>query len=136
MTLPIDWRFTPTHTALEESGLLGTGEDTLADWACTVALTEPGGLPEDGSFGAGLSSSLVNGTGDGASVGAQLRGYLLEDDRVEEASVNGTTPVGKLNLPVRITPSDGPYRLSGPLTPEFIEEIITDMELEDGEEAA
>ena len=56
MTLPIDWRFTPNHTEIEESGATGTGEETLADWACTVALTEPGGLPEDKSFGAGLSS--------------------------------------------------------------------------------
>jgi hypothetical protein len=34
-----------------------------------------------------------------------------------------------------ITPSDGPYQLSGPLTPEMIEDIIADMGLEDGENA-
>jgi hypothetical protein len=135
MTLPVDWRFTPNHRGLEESGAVGTGEETLADWACTVALTEPGGLPEDGSFGAGLGSQIANGIHDAESVGAQLRGHLLEDDRVAEVSLEGTTNVGTLSLPMTIIPSNGPYRLSGPLTPELIEEIIADMELEDGEEA-
>jgi hypothetical protein len=131
MTLPVDWLFTRNHRGLQESGAVGTGEETLADWACTVALTEPGGLPEDGSFGAGLGGQLANGVSDPASIGAQLRGYLLEDDRVEEASLEGKTEVGTLVLPMAITPSDGPYRLSGPLTPELIEEIIADMGLDE-----
>lgn len=135
MTLPCDWLFTPNHRGLSEAGTIGTGEQTLADWACTVALTEPGGLPEDGSFGAGLSSQLVGGISDAASVGAQLRGYLLEDDRVEEVSLEGTTNAGTLSLPISITPSDGPYQLSGLLTEALIEEIIADMQLEDGLEA-
>jgi hypothetical protein len=133
MTLPVDWLFTPNHTGLSEAGAIGTGEQTLADFACTVALTEPGGLPEDGSFGAGLTGQLVNGTISAESFGAQLRGHLLEDDRIEEVSLAGQTQVGELSLPVVITPSDGPYRLSGTLTPELIEDIIADMGLEDGE---
>ena len=64
MSLPIDWRFRPDHRGLEESGAMGTGAETLVDWACTVALTEPGGLPEDGSFGAGLSAQLIGGIVD------------------------------------------------------------------------
>lgn len=135
MTLPIDWRFRPDHTGLEESGAIGTGEETLADWACTVALTEPGGLPEDGAFGAGLGSQLFGGIADAQSVGAQLRGHLFEDPRVEEVALNGTTEAGKLVLPIAITPADEPYRLSGPLTPELVEEIIADMGLEEGEAA-
>ncbi len=133
MTLPADWLFTPNHRGLSENGAIGTGEQTLADWACTVALTEQGGLPEDGSFGAGLGAQLVNGVSDAESLGAQLRGLVLEDDRVEEVDLEGTTVVGALTLPISITPSDGPYRLSGPLTTELIEEIIADMELEDGD---
>lgn len=135
MTLPVDWLFTPNHTGLDEAGRIGTGEQTLADFACTVAITEPGGLPEDGSFGAGLKSQLANGTATAESLGAQLRGYLLEDDRVEEVGLNGRTRVGTLELPVVMTPSDGPHRLSGELTTELIEDIIADMGLEDGEEA-
>lgn len=127
--------FTPNHTGLSENGALGTGEQTLADFACTVAITEPGGLPEDGSFGAGLKSQLANGTATAESLGAQLRGYLLEDDRVEEVSLKGQTRVGTITLPLVMTPSDGPHRLSGELTPELIEEIIEDMGLEDGESA-
>ncbi len=133
MNLPIDWKFNKTHTGLEESGAVGTGEETLADFVVTVAITEQGGLPENPSFGAGLMSQIVGGLPDETSVGAQLRGYLLEDDRVEEVSLEGTTRVGALSLPISVTPSDGPYRLSGPLTSALIEEIIADMGLEDGE---
>ncbi len=133
MTLPIDWRFRPDHAGLEESGAVGTGGETLADWACTVALTEPGGLPEDGAFGAGLGSQLVGGVPDPQSIGAQLRGHVLEDPRVEEAALDGTTDVGRLVLPIRITPADEPYRLAGPLDEQMIEDIIADMGLEDGE---
>jgi hypothetical protein len=135
MTLPIDWLFTPDHTGLDESGRIGTGEQTLADWDCTVALTEPGGLPEDGSFGAGLMGKLANGLATADNFGAQLRGQLLADDRHEEVSLTGQTKVGTLTLPVVTVPSDGPYRLSGSLTPELIEDIIADMGLEDGEDA-
>lgn len=135
MTLPVDWFFTPNHTGLDEAGRIGTGEQTLADWACTVALTEPGGLPENGSFGAGLTGQLANGLITAESFGAQLRGHLLEDDRIEEVDLKGQTRVGTLSLPIVIIPSDGPHRLSGPLTPELIEDIIGDMGLEDGENA-
>ncbi len=133
MTLPIDWTFTPNHTGLSESGAVGTGEETLADYACTVAMTEPGGLPENGSFGAGLFGQLVNGQVTAESFGAQLKGHLLEDDRIEEVSITGQTMVGTVSLPIVMVPSDGPYKLSGPLTPELIEDIIADMGLEDGE---
>lgn len=132
MTLPIDWKFTPDHRGLEESGAMGTGAETLVDWACTAALTEPGGLPEDGSFGAGLSSQLIGGIVDAQTVGAQLRGHLLEDSRVEEVGLDGTTEAGRLVLPIKLTPADEPYILAGPLTPELIEDIIADMGLEDG----
>lgn len=132
MTLPIDWRFRPNHRGLEESGAMGTGAETLVDWACTVALTEPGGLPEDGSFGAGLSSQLIGGIVDAQSIGAQLRGHLLEDSRVEEVSLVGSTQAGKLILPITLTSADEPYILAGILTTELIEDIIADMNLEDG----
>ena len=132
MTLPIDWRFRPDHRGLEESGAMGTGAETLVDWACTVALTEPGGLPEDGSFGAGLSSQLIGGVADPQSIGAQLRGHLLEDSRVEEVALVGSTQAGKLILPITLTPADEPYILAGILTPELIEDIVADMNLEDG----
>jgi hypothetical protein len=135
MTLPSDWRFNQDHRGLDESGVVGTGDETLADWACTMALTEPGGLPEDGSFGAGLGSRLIGGVSDPQSVGASLRGYLLNDPRVEEVALDGSTLSGTLVLPVVVTPADEPYRLAGPLTAELIEEIIADMGLEDGEEA-
>jgi hypothetical protein len=135
MNLPVDWLFTPNHRGLSESGAIGTGEQTLADFAVTVALTEPGGLPEDGSFGAGLSSQIIGGVTDPQSIGARIRGHLLEDDRVEEVSLEGTTSAGTISIPVAITPSDGSYRLSGPLTTELIEEIIADMGLEDGDDS-
>ena len=135
MTLPVDWAFTPNHTGLDETGRIGTGEETLADFACTVALTEPGGLPENGSFGAGLMGLLAKGQASAESFGSQLRGHLLEDDRIEEVSLKGQTRVGKLTLPIVMIPSDGPHRLSGPLTPELIEDIIADMGLEDGDSA-
>lgn len=135
MTLPVDWRFTPNHDGLDEGGAMGTGEDTLADWACTVALTTPGGLPEDGSFGAGVGSELASGV-DAQGLGAKLRGFILDDSRVEEVSLDGTTQAGTLVLPARITPADGPYQLAGELTAQMVEDIIADMGLEDGEEAA
>ena len=125
MTLPVDWAFTPNHTGLDETGRIGTGEETLADFACTVAL----------SFGAGLMGLLAKGQASAESFGAQLRGHLLEDDRIEEVGLKGQTRVGKLTLPIVMTPSDGPHRLSGPLTPELIEDIIADMGLEDGDSA-
>jgi hypothetical protein len=134
VTLPVDWLFTPNHTGLSESGAIGTGEQTLADFACTVALTVPGGLPEDGAFGAHDAEGMKNGTVTAEGFGARLRGHLLEDDRVEEVGLHGQTRVGVISLPVVMTPSDGPHRLSGPLTAELIEEIIADMGLEDGEE--
>jgi hypothetical protein len=128
MTLPRDWRFTPDHTGLDEGGAIGTGEETLADYACTVALTTPGGLPEDPGFGAGLATQIVGGVADPKSLGAQLRSYLLEDPRVAEVSLEGRTESGRLVLPVGITPAEGPYRLAGPLTPELIDEIVSDIE--------
>jgi hypothetical protein len=131
MTLPIDWRFLPDHTALDESGTLGTGEETLVDWACTVALTPQGDLLEDGSFGADLGMVLRGPITDASSVGAGLRGFLLEDDRIEEVDVTTTTKAGSITLPVAMVAADGPYRLSGPLTPELIEEIIADMGMEE-----
>lgn len=135
MTLPVDWLFRPDHLGLDESGRVGTGPETLADWDLTVAMTEPGGLPEDGAFGAGLYGRLANGSITAESFAAQLRGHLLEDDRHEEVSLRGETKAGTLRLPIVVIPADGPYRLSGSLTPDLIEEIIADMELEDGQEA-
>lgn len=126
--LPGDWRFDPEHTQLDEGGAIGTGEETLADWACTVALTTPGGLPEDPSVGAGLGVQIRGGIADPQALAAQLRGYLLEDSRVEEVGLTGTTAAGVLVLPVGITPADAPYRLAGELTPALVEEIITDIE--------
>ena len=133
MTLPVDWLFTPNHTGLSEAGAIGTGEQTLADFACTVALTTPGGLRQKGSFGAWDGEALAGGTFTSESFGARIRGHLLEDDRIEEVDTTAQTVVGTITLPIVITPSDGPYRLSGPLTLELIEDIIADMELEDGE---
>ena len=135
MTLPVDWLFTPNHTGLDEAGRIGTGEQTLADFGCTVALTTPGGLPEDASFGAYDADGLKNGLLAADGFGARLRGHLLEDDRIEEVSLKGQTRVGAISLPVVMTPSDGPHRLSGELTTALIEEIIEDMGLEDGESA-
>jgi len=135
MTLPVDWAFKPDHLGLDESGRLATGEETLADWALTVAMTAPGGLPEDGSFGAGIFAGLANGSIEPDSFAARLRGHLLEDDRVEEVGLRGETRAGVLSLPVTITPSDPPHNLSGELTPELIEEILVDMGLEEGLEA-
>ena len=136
MTLPVDWLFTPSHTGLDEAGRIGTGEQTLADFACTVALTVPGGLPENGSFGAWDGEALAGGTATNESFGARIRGHLLEDDRIEEVGTKGQTHVGTITLPIVMTPSDGPHRLSGSLTLALIEEIIADMGLEDGQEAS
>ena len=135
MTLPSDWLFNANHTGLDPSGRIGTGEETLADYVATVAVTEPGGLPENTSFGAGLLGQLKNGAVSAETIGGQLRGVLLEDSRILEVDLTGQTKVGALSLPVVITPSDGPYKLAGPLTPALIEEIIIDLGLEDGEEA-
>ena len=136
MSLPVDWQFNANHTGLDPSGRIGTGEDTLADYVATVAITEPGGLPENTSFGAGLLGQLKNGAVSAETIGGQLRGLLLNDDRILEVSLGGQTQVGVLSIPVVITPSDGPHKLSGPLTLALIEEIITDLGLEDGQEAS
>lgn len=134
MTLPIDWRFNPEHTGLDEAGALATGEMTLLDWAATLALTAPGELPEDASWGAGLGESLRGSEGvDAVALGEQLRGLLYTDERVADASTDGTSEVGLVRLPVRIEAADGPYRLAGRLTPSLIEDIIADIE-GDGEE--
>jgi hypothetical protein len=135
MTLPIDWRFNPEHTGLDESGALNTGEGTLLDWAATLALTAAGELPEDGSWGAGLGETLRGSEGaDAVALGEQLRGLLYTDDRVADASTEGTSEVGLIRLPVRIEAADGPYRLTGRLTPSLIEDIIVDIEGDDEEE--
>jgi hypothetical protein len=130
MTLPRDWLFKPDHNGLDESGAIGTGEQTLADWACTVAVTVPGDLLEDGSFGADLGAVVRGPINEPSSVGAMLRGQILEDDRVAEVDVNATTTSGSITIPVGIVASDGPHQLSGPLTSDLIEEIIADMALE------
>ena len=93
-------------------------------------------MPENTSFGAGLPGQLKNGAVSAETIGGQLRGLLLNDDRILEVSLGGQTQVGVLSLPVVITPSDGPHKLSGPLTLALIEEIITDLGLEDGQEAS
>lgn len=128
--LPVDWRFLPDHTGLDESGALGDGNATLVDWACTAALTEPGGLPEDGSFGAALNERIRDGVQDEQAIAAVLRGHLLEDDRVEEVDLTARTEAGTLKLPVGVVASSGPYRLSGPLDTAMAEAIIADMGLE------
>jgi hypothetical protein len=128
MALPRDWAFNAEHTDLDAGGRLNTGEGTLLDWAATVALTSPGQLPSDPSFGAGLSDALGN-PASAREAGERLRGFLCQDDRVEDVSTQGTTEAGKLTLPVQITAADGSYRLSGPLTVDLIEAIIEDRGL-------
>lgn len=130
MALPVDWRFLPNHSELDESGIVGDGLTTLVDWACTAALTEPGGLPEDGSFGAGLNERIRGGVTDSNAIASALRGHLLLDDRIEEVDLTVTLEAGELVLPLGLIPADGPYRLSGPLTTQMIEDIIADMDLE------
>jgi len=133
MALPQDWAFTRDHTDLDETGLVGSGEQTLLDFACTTALTSPGTLPQDAAFGLGLSDQLGAPLAPAREIGERLRGRLTEDDRVADVSTDASTTVGALTLPVRIEASSGPYRLSGPLTPELIEEIVADEEAEDEE---
>lgn len=128
--LPIDWRFRKDHAGLEESGAIGTGFETLIDFGCTVILTETNGLPEDGSFGAGLGDRIRGGITDGAALGSAIRGMMLEDDRIEELDLTVETTAGLLKLPFGIIASDGPYRIAGPLTSQMIEDIIADMGLE------
>lgn len=130
MTLPRDWRFKPDHSGLDESGAIGTGEETLADFAVTVAVTVPGDLLENGSFGGDLGAVVRGPISDPASVGAMLRGQILEDDRVAEVDINATTTSGSITIPAGIIASDGPYKLAGRLTPVLIEDIIADMALE------
>lgn len=127
MNLPVDWRFNDTHTALDDGGAIATGERTLLDFAATVAITDPGECPEDAAFGAGLATSFEAPVDDPRALGEQLRGFLLEDERIEEVATDVTTAVGIIELPVAIAPADGPFRLTGALTPELIEEIIVDM---------
>jgi hypothetical protein len=135
MTLPVDWRFNPEHTGLDEAGALGTGEGTLLDWAATLALTAPGELPEDGSWGAGLGEAIRSSEGaDAVALGEQLRGLLYTDDRIADASTEGTSEAGAIRLPVRIEAADGPYRLAGRLTPSLIEDIIADIEGDEEED--
>lgn len=130
MTLPVEWRFTRDHSELDESGALNTGEGTLADWACTVALTPTGDLLEDVLFGAGLASEIEGPNPDGAAIGAKLRGYLLDDARVEDVAVDGQTKVGTIELPVCLIPADDGGEFDGPLNAEMVEKIIADWELE------
>ena len=134
MTLPIDWRFDDAHTALDDGGAIATGERTLLDWAATVALTDPGECPEDAGFGAGLATAFEAPVDDPRALGEQLRGYLLEDERVEEVATDATSEAGQVQLPVSITPADGPFRLTGVLTPTLLEEIIIDMAQTDEDE--
>lgn len=131
MPLPIDWRFNAEHTDLDEAGALNDGPGTLLDWACTSALTTPGQLPEDPSWGAGLGDQLGKPLAPAREIGERLRGRLLEDDRVRDVVTDVSTEAGALTLPVRIEAADGNPRLSGPLTFDLIEEIIADL----GEEA-
>lgn len=134
MTLPVDWRFNDAHTAPDDGGAIATGERTLLDFAATLALTDPGECPEDASFGAGLGSAFEAPIDDPRSLGEQLRGYLIEDERVEEVATDATSEAGQIQLPVSITPADGPFRLTGLLTTALIEEIIVDMAQTDEDE--
>lgn len=134
MTLPVDWRFNDVHTTLDEGGAIATGERTLLDWVATVALTDPGECPEDASFGAGIREIAEGPVDDPRAVGEQLRGYLLEDERIEEVATDGTMEAGQIVLPVVVTPADGPFRLTGALTAALIEEIIVDMAATDEDE--
>lgn len=128
MALPVDWAFDEAHTDLVETGRLATGTRTLADWAATVAVTSPTGLPEDLAFGAGLANRLQRGISPGQDVGEQLRASLYEDDRVADVDVRGTTEAGELVLPIRLEASEDAGRWAGPLTPDLIEQIIAQHE--------
>jgi hypothetical protein len=134
VTLPQDWRFADDHRALDEAGAIATGERTLLDFAATVALTDPGECPEDTSFGAGLGTAFEAPIDDPRALGEQLRGYLLEDARVEEVATDATSEAGQIQLPVSITPADGPFQLTGLLTTALIEEMIIDMAQADEDE--
>jgi hypothetical protein len=70
----------------------------------------------------------------GAALGEQLRGLLYTDDRIADASTEGTSEAGAIRLPVRIEAADGPYRLAGRLTPSLIEDIIADIEGDEEED--
>lgn len=130
MALSVDWSLSADCTELDESGRIGTGEKTLADWAVIVALTPQGDLLEDASFGANLSDELEAPNADPATVGAKLRGFIADDSRVEDVAIEGQTVNGTVTLPVTITPADEPDEFSGPLDAEMIERVITDWELE------
>lgn len=134
MTLPIDWRFNDTHTGLDDGGAIATGKRTLLDWVATVALTDPGECPEDAGFGAGLSSTFEAPIDDPRALGERLRGFVLEDERVEEVATDATSEAGAIELPVSITPADGTFQLTGLLTAALIEDIIVDMAQTDEDE--
>jgi hypothetical protein len=128
MVLGADWAFNDAHTDLDETARLATGPRTLADWAATVAVTTPTGLPEDPTFGAGLGTVIRAGLRPGQDVGEQLRGAIYADERVADVDVRGTTEAGELVLPIRIEASTETGRWTGNLTPELIEQIIAEIE--------